>query len=483
MVFASVVLATIATIALVRSSSSMQKSATSRRLEGEIKGIVEHYRRIQDTYLRKDAGSPLAAKDEAALRALMHESLSDDPGMEGGFFDSAEGRLLGFAFPTFHGRAPTEPAAAVKQAAEHVSRLAVARRSGARLVVDSGADVLLFRARALTSGNEVEGAAWIMKAVPGIRALRGKLYRLLFLVLLGLSVATTALSWRFTHRLDRAVRTIEETLWAKESRPDYPVPKTRVEEIDRIGAGIDHLARSLEEHRRLQGELEDRLHRADRLATLGKLVAGVAHEVRNPLASIKLKLHLLRRNWAGTGGSEAAFSVIHEEIGRLDRMVARLLTISRAAKTDGSGLQDLAQLVESRADFWSARAAERDIRLEVEIGPDTRGAAAVDADTVVPILDNLLSNAIEAIDHAGGAIAVTLERPAVSEMALAVTDTGPGVEPSAVERLFEPFFTTREGGTGLGLFLSAEMARRLGGEIRHSPVAEGGARFELRMRC
>jgi signal transduction histidine kinase len=483
MVFASIVLAAIVAIALVRSSSSVQMASASRSLEGEMRELVERYERIQETYPRKDAGSALATEDESVLRALMAESLSDAPGMEGGFFDAARARLLGFAFPTSRGPARTEAVEAVKQAAARVTRLAVARGSGVKLAVDSGPDVLLFRARALRNGNTVEGAVWIMQAVPGVRALREKFYRLSFFLLIGLSVATTALAWRFTHNLERAIQTIEGTLWTKESRPDWPVPKTRVEEIDRIGAGIDHLARSLEEHRRQQKELEDRLHRADRLAALGKLVAGVAHEVRNPLASIKLKLHLLRRNWAGTGGSEAAFSVIHEEIGRLDRMVARLLTISRAAKTDGSGLQDLAQLVESRADFWSARAAERDIRLEVEIGPDTRGAAAVDADTVVPILDNLLSNAIEAIDHAGGAIAVTLERPAVSEMALAVTDTGPGVEPSAVERLFEPFFTTREGGTGLGLFLSAEMARRLGGEIRHSPVAEGGARFELRMRC
>jgi len=219
------------------------------------------------------------------------------------------------------------------------------------------------------------------------------------------------------------------------------------------------------------------------LAALGRLVAGVAHEVRNPLASIKLKLHLLRKHRSGDDGSEAAFSVIEEEIGRLDRMVARLLTISKATKAPGSAAQDFAQLVESRIEFWSGRAAERGIRVGVDISPDARGASAVDADAVVPILDNLLSNAIQAVDRAGGAIDVSLERSNASELTLAVTDTGPGVESSAVDRLFEPFFTTREGGTGLGLFLSAEMARRLGGEIRHVPDAGGGARFELRMRC
>jgi len=64
-----------------------------------------------------------------------------------------------------------------------------------------------------------------------------------------------------------------------------------------------------------------------------------------------------------------------------------------------------------------------------------------------------------------------------------VSDTGPGVDPVAGGRIFEPFFTTREGGTGLGLFLSAEMARRLGGELRHVPTNPHGARFELRLPC
>lgn len=482
MVLASIVLAAIVTIALVRESSAMQMGTAQRELEGELSEIVRQYERLRESALLKGARSPIATPDEPALRALMNESLSDDRGMEGGFFDASRSRLLGFAFPTSGGPLRLEPSGPVKEAAERVARLAVARGKGAKLSVNSDRSVFIFRARALSNGETVEGAVWIMQALPNLGAFRGRLYQLSFFVLLALSVATTALAWRFTQRLERAVRTVEGALWEKESRPDTTVPKTRFEEIDRIGDGIDHLARSLEEHRQQREELEDRLHRADRLAALGKLVAGVAHEVRNPLASIKLKLHLLRLDRDGTK-AEAAFSVIQEEIGRLDRMVARLLTISRAAKTDGGAPQDLAQLVESRAEFWSGRAAERGIRLAVEIGPDTHGAAAVDADAVVPILDNLLSNAVEAIDHGGGAVTVTLERRAPSELALVVTDTGPGVEPSAVERLFEPFFTTRKGGTGLGLFLSAEMARRIGAEIHHIPAAEGGARFELRVRC
>jgi len=482
MVLVSFGLATIVAIGLLRESSSLQVSNTSRSLEGELDEIVGAYFVMRQPSLAAGAPGPIAAGDEEPLRRLMSEALSDDRGMAGGFFDPDGAKLLGYSFPTSHGSDRQEPSTRMREAAAQVSKDAMTRPKGSKRRFDLGGTTLMFRARVLKAGGAVDGVVWVAEGIPGVVALRGRTLRMSFLILIGLSIVATALAWRFTHQLDQAVGTIEGALAAKEARPDAPVPPTRFEEIDRIGAGIDHLARSLEDHRRERENLENRLHRADRMAILGKLVAGVAHEVRNPLASIKLKLHLLRSDRDGAK-AEAAFSVMQEEIARLDRMVARLLTISKVAATDGSALQDLAELVESRSEFWSARAAEDGIGLRVEIPEGARGAISVDSDAVVPIIDNLLSNAIEALGGAGGAIDVTFERPAASEVAVVVTDTGPGVDPAAVERLFEPFFTTRAGGTGLGLFLSAEMARRIGGELRYDPANADGARFELRLPC
>jgi signal transduction histidine kinase len=483
MVLVSFGLATIVTIALLRESSSVQLSNASRGLEGELDEIVGAYYVLRQASLAKGGPGPIAAADEEPLRRLMTDALADDRGMAGGFFDPVAGKMLGYSFPTSSGPDRSELSPRMKDAAEQVARDAITRSiKGSKRRFDFGQTTVMFRARVLRGGSAVDGVVWVSEGVPGVVVLRGRTVRMSFLVLVGLSILTTALAWRFTHQLDRAVQTIEGALAAKESHPESPVPSTRFEEIDRIGAGIDHLARSLETHRQQREDLESRLHRADRMATLGKLVAGVAHEVRNPLASIKLKLHLLRSD-RDAAKAEAAFSVMQEEIARLDRMVARLLTISKVAATDGSALQDLAELVEMRSEFWSARAAEDGIGLHVEIPHGTRGALSVDSDAVVPIIDNLLSNAIEALGSAGGAIDVALEFRAESEVAVVVTDSGPGVDPAAVDRLFEPFFTTRTGGTGLGLFLSAEMARRIGGELRYNPANPDGARFELRLPC
>jgi two-component system, NtrC family, sensor histidine kinase HydH len=481
MVLVSIALAAGVTVGLLREGSSAQMASTSKGLEGELDEIVGAYHEIRQAAQSTGAWGATLSANETALRHVMTEALDDDPGMSGGFFDPA-GRLIGYAFPTSQGSDRSQPSARTKEAAERVAREAVSRKTDADATVDFEGKATVFRARALQSGPSVEGVVWVSEPVPRVGVLKGNTLRASFLALLGLSILTTALAWRFSHRLDQAVRTIEETLSAKESRPDGPVPSTRFREIDRIGNGIDHLARSLEAQRQEREDLEGRLHRADRLASLGKLVAGVAHEVRNPLASIKLKLHLLRLD-RDPRKAEAAFSVIQEEITRLDRMVARLLTISKVATTDFGALQDLAEVVESRSEFWSGRAAESGVELTIRVAREARGAVSVDADAVVPIVDNLLSNALEALGDARGAIDVALERREGPEVAMIVTDTGPGVDPEVVQRLFEPFFTTRTGGTGLGLFLSAEMARRLGGEIRYTRAAPEGARFELRVPC
>src|SRR5207244_8610915 len=112
-----------------------------------------------------------------------------------------------------------------------------------------------------------------------------------------------------------------------------------------------------------------------------------------------------------------------------------------------------------------------------------RGAEPVllDGDRVAQILDNLIANSVEALSDRGGRIIVAVERPSPHDVLIEVADTGSGVPAHLVERLFEPFFTTRAAGTGLGLFLSAELARRLDGEVRHRDRPGGGACVQVRL--
>jgi signal transduction histidine kinase len=300
--------------------------------------------------------------------------------------------------------------------------------------------------------------------------------------LLVLSGAITAAAWLFTHRLDRGVTRLEAGLHIMENRLDTPAPPTGIPELDRVGSAINRLSYAVQAHQRARMELEQRLHRADRLAALGRLVGGVAHEVRNPLASIKLKLHLARRSSPDPTRLASTFDVIQAEVERLDRMVERLLTLAKPAESS-CVLTDLAHLLKARMELWEGRAAEQWIALVFQHAPAVSEPVAIDGDRIVQIVDNLLANALEAMDRRGGRVTVVLERMAPSEVQIAVSDTGPGVPPEAVKRLFEPFFTTRDDGIGLGLFLSAEMTRALGGEMRYRERPGGGACFEVYLPC
>jgi signal transduction histidine kinase len=200
------------------------------------------------------------------------------------------------------------------------------------------------------------------------------------------------------------------------------------------------------------------------------------------LASINLKLHLAQRSGTDPARLTSAFAVIQAEVERLDRLVERLLTLAKPSEPSRAPT-NLARLLKARMELWEGRAAEQGIVLELQSAPSIAESVPVDGDRIVQIVDNLLANAIEALHQRGGRITVEVERPAPPEVRIAVADTGPGVPSEMVERLFEPFFTTREDGTGLGLFLSAELTRVLGGELRYRERSGGGACFEVMLPC
>jgi signal transduction histidine kinase len=348
--------------------------------------------------------------------------------------------------------------------------------------VSAGPDLIQFRALPLFDAGRSVGAVWVMQRLIAIHSTQQQLYGIGLIGVLGLSGAIVAAAWLFTHRLDRGVTRIEESLRAMEEHLETPVPATAIPELDRVGSAINQLAHAVQAHQRERTELERRLHRSDHLAALGRLIGGVAHEVRNPLASIKLKLHLARRSGADPERLNSAFEVIQGEVERLDRLVERLLTLAKSSEPSRAPT-DLVRLLKARMELWEGRAAEQEIVLELQPAPSIGEPALVDGDRIVQIVDNLLANAVEALHHRGGRITVELERPAPLEIRVAVADTGPGVPPEMVDRLSEPFFTTRDDGTGLGLFLSAEMTRALGGELRYREQPGGGACFEVMLPC
>ena len=240
-----------------------------------------------------------------------------------------------------------------------------------------------------------------------------------------------------------------------------PIPKPSVRELRDVADGVAALVEDLSRARQKEKLFAVELARQERLAVLGRVVAGVAHEVRNPLASIKLRLDLASTDKQLPKGVEQAILHASSEIERLDRLVADLLIV--AGRAPGPLLaSSLSTLVRTRVELLEPWARERGVSFQVS----GSAKAAVDSDSLSRALDNLLRNAVEASPI--GALVQASVFARGERAVLEVRDSGPGVPSERAGELFEPFFTTKPEGTGLGLALSRAIARAHGGEVSYA---------------
>ncbi len=234
-----------------------------------------------------------------------------------------------------------------------------------------------------------------------------------------------------------------------------------------------HLATVLENSRQHQ-ELQARA----RLAALGRMAAGLAHEIRNPLGAIKGAAQLL----ADTAGDEPAspefVAIIVEEVERLDRVVRSVLDYARPAPVDLHSIQ-INPIVERTLALLRS-STEFSTQLEAELDPGNPWVRA-DAEQLQQVLINLARNAAEAMGGGGAVTIVTRQREdRLSRVVeLEVRDTGPGFPEQVQRSLFEPFFTTKPNGTGLGLAITERIVQGMGGRIEAQSLAAGGAVFRV----
>jgi two-component system, NtrC family, sensor histidine kinase HydH len=225
-----------------------------------------------------------------------------------------------------------------------------------------------------------------------------------------------------------------------------------------------------------------RLKEKDRLAALGQMAAGLAHEVKNPLGAIKGAAQLLGDPPDGAEldpGARDFVQIILEEVDRLDRVVGSVLDYARPSKGN-PGAVDVNQAVARTLQVVSSN-REEVTRFDANLVAE-RLMVRADEEHLRQVLMNLLRNAVEAMGGGGTVFVTTRRRPVQKGPALveiAVQDTGPGISPQVCESVFVPFFTTKERGTGLGLAISQRMAQEMGGRIEVASVEGSGAIFTI----
>jgi signal transduction histidine kinase len=250
-------------------------------------------------------------------------------------------------------------------------------------------------------------------------------------------------------------------------------------DIQNLDKQLQHVVERVEEvAQRLQQHQREML-RAEQLSAVGQLAASVAHEVRNPLTSVKLLVESAlrpRKKEATAQLSQEDLKVMHGEVVRLEQTVQSFLDFARPPTLRRSAC-DLREVISQAVDLVRARARQQGVTIEVNAQTEPV-SADVDRGQVCTVLVNLFLNALDAMPG-GGRLGVELQVLPEEGVRLDVTDTGSGIAPEIAGRLFTPFASTKATGTGLGLSISRRLIEEHGGSISARNRAEGGACFTI----
>jgi signal transduction histidine kinase len=221
----------------------------------------------------------------------------------------------------------------------------------------------------------------------------------------------------------------------------------------------------------------EKLANEERLAAIGRLASGVAHEVRNPVAMIASSLATAADSSIGASEREEMFAIASREAKRLENLTNELLTYARPSRPHRT-LFPVADILTHVVNMTRLRAAERSIDVCCEACDDSM--AEIDPSQVEGALINLGLNAVEATPD-GGRVAyrATMDEATVT---IDVENSGPAISAAHMRQIFEPFFTTKPSGTGLGLAIARTVARSHGGDLWVSQNADGGVTFTMTLR-
>jgi two-component system, NtrC family, sensor histidine kinase HydH len=226
-------------------------------------------------------------------------------------------------------------------------------------------------------------------------------------------------------------------------------------------------------------ELEEDLRKSERLAVLGKMAAGVAHELRNPLSSIKGLALVLQSKIKGEKKESETATILVQEVERLNRSISELLDYARPQKLQKKEVS-LQEFLHKAVSLISIDAQAAGVEMVVDIREELP-VIFVDEDKLNQVFLNLFLNAIQAMEH-GGKLTVSVT-VADGRVRITVSDTGCGVAPEDIGRVFDPYFTTKPEGTGLGMAMSAKIIEEHGGEITLESQVEQGTSVIVEIPC
>lgn len=302
---------------------------------------------------------------------------------------------------------------------------------------------------------------------------RSALYTLA--VLFVTTLVTGFFVWRFTRpvkELSIAARKVAGGNF------DVQVPADRRDEMGTLAAAFNEMTAKLARAR----ELETQLHQAEKGAVVGRLAAAIAHEIRNPLNYINLTLDHLRSSFApGDPGKRETFIKLTDqlktEVARINRHITDFLKYSRPSKLDFQDV-DIRAEAEDALRLVEVRAEECGIKTNI-VQDGSLPIVQADRESLRSVFTNLVINAVEAIDGAGGNISIKLSNPEANSVKVEISDSGCGIADDDISKVFEPYFSTKETGTGLGLAIVKKAVDDHGGTISVASKEGSGTTFTI----
>jgi len=266
------------------------------------------------------------------------------------------------------------------------------------------------------------------------------------------------------HELTSGVNTIKNGLKNMQKNIHHKIPEIKGE-IGEIARAINKMARSVAE----KEKLEEELRRSERLAALGRLVAGVAHELRNPIGIVKTITQLMEQELRNVPAALEYSKVIKEQVERQNRVIKELLDFGRPSKPIIEPVS-INSLLEKVLTFTEPMLRQHNITLELSLASELP-QVRVDGEQIKQVFVNLILNAVQAMPESGKLTIKTFSEKGY--VCTAFNDTGKGIPPSEIKNIFDPFYTTKDTGTGLGLSISHQIVNLNKGIIEVESSSKG----------
>lgn len=461
LLFTSVAAVSVLTLSILLVSEAI-RSAESVVLGEAYRSLRTAVHELQQQYQYRVSSDtswsvlPPSAHD-LSLRGITQTVLRSYPSVEGGFYSNDD--FLGYAYPTHDtGDAKTDMPYAEKGLITAAVKQALKTHGPVERIVRGKTDLLVIEA---ASDKGQTAAAWAMKRLAGRTGASAYNRDILLGILVAGALVSIAGSLMTGVSLARGVAQIKSGLAKLQSNFEFRLPE-RTDELGGISRSVNQMAY-------VRTRLEAELRREERLRALGRLTAGLAHEIRNPLNSIRLTVQLLEHRLQSNSIRAEDLKVVRNEVDRLNSLLNDLLDLQRTRQPHPQ-LQPVLPVVEHCLHLVEHQAAMQGTELRFNRPADSIDAI-FDAQQLNQAIVNLLLNALEATEG-GGAVNIQIAQEG-SVATVEVQNEGISLSSEQQEHLFEPFYTTKPSGTGLGLAVSRELMRSQGGELRYDPSKPG----------